>query len=455
MTIFQALAREGIDGGIQEQIGLLIDQLRARYARTSLRNAYYDGRHRVKQMGIAVPSSLADFESAVGWPATVVDVLEERLDIDGFTVGSADESLIADIWDANNMPVDASMAHLDSLIAGVAFVAVSPGDDGEPQPLLTVESPMNMTGAWNARARRLDMALLGHWGETDWTDITVFTPDLVIELAVDSVGRWVANVRPHGLDRVPVVRLVNRPRAGRQWGRSEISRAVMSYTDHAVRTILGLEISREFYSAPQRYVMGANADSFQRPDGSTVPAWESYLGKILAMERDDEGNVPTVGQFPASSPGPYIDELKGIAQMLAAEAAIPPSYLGFYTENPPGADGIRAQEARLVKRSERRQKIFGAAWSEVLRMAVEMRDGSAPSVSVRWRDASTPTRAATADAVTKLVGSGILPPDSDVTLELIGLDPATVARVASERRRAQARGTVAALVSEASKIEDR
>lgn len=449
MTVFDALEAEGIDADTQAVFKAMIDQLRARHPRNKLRRDYYDGRYTVDSLGISIPPSMSTLETVVGWPSTVVDVLEERLDVDGITVGSDDEASVLEVWTSNQMPVDSGMAHLDALITGVTFIAVSPGADGEPPVLLTSEPASNMTGIWNARSRRLDYALSGHWSTNDWTDFTLFTESQVIECRPDAIGRWSVEVRGHGLDRVPVTRLVNKPRTGRQWGRSEISRPVMSYTDNAVRTMLGMEVAREFYSAPQRYIMGAASDAFTRPDGSVAPAWESYLGRWLAMERDEDGNLPTVGQFSASSPAPYIDQLKGLAQMLSAEASIPPSYLGFHTDNPPSADGIRAQEARLVKRAERRQRVFGAAWNEALRMALTMRDGSAPDVQVRWRDAATPTVAAMSDAATKLVSVGVLPAESDVTLEKIGLDPAEVERVKVERRRSQARSTLTSLAAAA------
>ena len=71
------------------------------------------------------------------------------------------------------------------------------------------------------------------------------------------------------------------------------------------------------------------------------------------------------------------------------------------TGNPASADAIRAGEARLVKRAERRQVSFGRAWLEVGRLALLVRDGVVPdsfsSLGTRWRDAATPTRAAAAD----------------------------------------------------------
>src|SRR6185437_12500510 len=117
---------------------------------------------------------------------------------------------------------------------------------------------------------------------------------------------------------------------------------------------------------------------------------------------------------------------------------------------PASADAIRAGEARLVKRAERRQASFGRAWREVGRLALLIRDGAIPEdydtrVSVQWQDAATPTRAASADEAAKLVGSGILPADSEVTYNRIGLSLAEQAKVAVDRKRAQALQLAASL----------
>lgn len=55
-------------------------------------------------------------------------------------------------------------------------------------------------------------------------------------------------------------------------------------------------------------------------------------------------------------------------------------------------------------------------------------------LDVRWRDPSTPSRAAATDAVMKQVAAGVVPADSDVALEQVGYDEATISRIAEHRR---------------------
>nr|WP_296136632.1 phage portal protein [uncultured Tessaracoccus sp.] len=157
-----------------------------------------------------------------------------------------------------------------------------------------------------------------------------------------------------------------------------------------------------------------------------------------------------MGSFPASSPAPYTDQVRLLAQMMSGASAVPERFFGFVTAQPPSAEALAGEEARLVKRAERRQSQFSHAWSTVGWLAARMQGAELNEpefhqlVRNRWRDASTPTRAATADAVTKLVGAGVLPADSRAVLEMLDFDDQTINAVL-DHRAAQAPTDVAAL----------
>jgi len=438
----------------QYQLDLLLGKLARFEARNRIKEAYYEGEQRVRQLGISIPPRVLDaIRTVVGWSGTAVDVLEERLDWLGWVESGTDFGL-ADVFSANDLDVDSGLGHLDALIYGIAFACVGSGADGEPDQLITVESPRDMTGIWNPRTRRLGSAASRFKDPETHAEVeaTLYLPDQTIYMSrgSSSVPWEVINRDQHNLGRVPVAPLVNRPRASRVNGRSEISQAVRGYTDAAVRTLLGMEVNREFYSAPQRYAVGVSENMFQKADGGTITGWEAISGRMLVAPYDEDNPeaTPSVGQFAQSQPGPYLEQVRGLAQMFAAECAIPPTYLGFASDQAASADAIRAMETRLVKRAERRQLVFGKAWLEVARLIMLMREGSVPKgfeteVAVRWRDAATPTRSAAADEATKLVGAGVLPADSQVTYDRIGLTDVEVAQVEKDKRKATLRDLAA------------
>ncbi|MBQ1164133.1 phage capsid protein, partial [Streptomyces sp. A73] len=82
----------------------------------------------------------------------------------------------------------------------------------------------------------------------------------------------------------------------------------------------------------------------------TKSAWETYIGRVLALERDEDGQVPTVGQFTAQDPQTYTKIIDLYARILATQLGLPPHYLGYTPDNPASADAIRSSEALLVKR---------------------------------------------------------------------------------------------------------
>lgn len=412
---------------------------------------YYEGKNRLKDLNISIPPSLKLVDSVVGWAGTAVDVLEERLDFEGYI---GDQFGLNDVFRANELDLESSLGHKDALIYGTGFVFVGKGMEGEADPLITIESPKKATAVYDMRTRRIAAALLTT--RDDRGDImtgSLYLPNETIyfeayERTFIEVFRDV-----HNLGRVPVAPLINNPRSGDPDGRSEITKAVRSYIDSAMRTLLGAEVAREFYSAPQRYILGADESVFQDSDGNPLNPWSVIQGRVLGIPyNEDEGVMPSVGQFTANSPAPYFEQIRQYAQLMAAETATPSSYFGLQTDNPTSADAIRQMEARLVKRAERRQKQFGRTWSEVGKLALLVRDGEIPAEASNlrpiWRDAATPTRAAAADEVLKLISSGVLTPDSEIVYNRIGLSDSDKQVIKAEKSTNAASNLISTLLAQ-------
>lgn len=430
----------------------LISQLRRAQKANARQEAFYEGSRRVRDLGIAIPPHLVDLEAVAAWPEIVVDVIDERLDWRGWRTPEADLGL-EQVYADNHLGVKVGQATLDALICGLAYLSVGTGDVGEPDVLVMAESPSRMTGTFNPRLGRLTDALAELYDDRGrvygWT-----VHRLDESLTVERVG---GNLRvtdriEHNNGRVPVAVLRNRPRASRVDGRSEITRAVRSLTESAMRTLLGMEIAREFYAAPQRYLMGATESMFVDKDGNPKSTWEAIIGRILMAPRDDDGEVPTPGQFTAASPQPFTDLLRTYAQLVSAATGLSATHLGFTTDNPASADAIQRADMRMDKRSMRRQTGYDPGLVELGVLASLWRDSEAPDPSLirsLWVDPSTPTPAASADRATKMVAAGVLDPSWDFTLEQFGLSDDDILRVRRERLRTVGRGNIARLADAA------
>ncbi|WP_344028834.1 phage portal protein [Streptomyces luteireticuli] len=404
---------------------------------------YFTGLSRMANLGIAVPPALQSIRTVTGWPRVVVDALDERLDVDALRCPDDPEAedALGIIWDHNDLGDESQLAHLDALVYGRSYLTVGPGEDGIP--LVTVESPQHMTVDYDVRTRTVRSALrLISAGSQ--RAATLYLPDQTIDLTGSGTGWTIAERRPHDLGEVPVVRMANRQRSADRRGSSEITEEVRALTDSACRTLLGQEIAREFFAAPQRYILGASESAFQGPDGSPRGAWQTYTGRYLALERDEDGQVPEVGQFPAYDPATYGRIVDLYARLVAGVTGLPPHALGYTTDNPASADAIRKSEARLIKRAERRQRTFSRPWTQCARLALRLAGAPAPlpRIEVQWRDAATPTVAAAADATVKLVAAGVLPADSEVTLERAGIGRTQRQRIAADRRRTAGRAAL-------------
>ena len=427
----------------------LYNQLTANSARNRLRTLYYDGERslrRAGELGMSMPPQLGKLESVIGWPAKAVEVLDNRLDLEGFVVSGQAETdgSLDEIVSDNDLIVESSQTHIASMTHGVAFATVSAGDPlaGEPPVIVQTRSALDATALWSQRSRCIVAGLTVNRGvegaESD--EVCLWLPDATLSIIAADGGLIVHRI-PHNLGRVPMVMLPYRPRLGKAFGMSRISRPLMDATDAAARTIIRMEGTAEFFSFPQRYALNVHKDDFEED------VFATYLNRLLTLAPpEDGGPAPQMGTFAAASPEPHIAQLRALATLVSGETGIPPNALGIIHDNPSSADAIRAAEAELVKIAERAQVVYGHAWCEVMRIAQQLRDGTPDDrlagLRAQWRDPSTPTKAANAQMVFSLVSAGILPAQSEVTWELLGLDRTTISRLKAHAAAGRARDRI-------------
>jgi hypothetical protein len=420
----------------------------ARSARNEKIAAYYDGVARIRDLGIAIPPQLRNIETVVGWPARTVDVRESRIDFERFVSTTGDENPldVAALWDANGMRLEQSLAHTSALMQGVVFATATAGDTtaGEPEVLYSIHEATNATIGWNPRTRRADwgVAITARKNSGDPKTAILYLPDRIV--VIDYVrNAWQITRIPNPIGRPPITMLTRRPRVGRRFGVPVITRAVMSFTDNAVRSLLRGEVADEFFSVPQRYALGADEKAF------SATGWEAVIGKMLAISRDEMGDIPTVGQFAQMSTNGQTEKLKALAMMFSGESSIPANYLGIIQDNPSSADAIRVAETALIEDVSRDLSNFEFGWVDLSGLGVMIRDrltetpAELRTVRLQSRDPATPTRSAQTQNVIGLITAGALPATSRVTYKMLGWDDTTIAELMAEQRR----GQVASLVT--------
>lgn len=450
VEIMSAVAAHGLDAAEQRVLSRLVSQFQRHQSSNDLRSLYYLGKHSLRaagKLGMAMPSSLGKLETVLGWPAKAVSTLEHRLDVRGFVLPNTpdrDEGL-AEISAANQLDIEMSMTHTASLIHGTAFTTVSAGDvqSGEPPVIIASRSAREATALWSRRTRQITAGLTVNPAEGDRPgQLVMWLPHVVITVEAQRSG-WGIVRQPHSLGRVPMELMSFRPHLEREFGVPRITDSVMGLTDSAVRTVLRMEGTAEFFSFPQRYALGVSSEDFS-------DTFKNYLNRFLALGRDGDGELPQMGEFTSSSPQPHIEQLRATAMLFSGETSIPLNYLGIVHDQPASADAIRAMEADLITVAERAQRVYGVAWAQTMMIAQHVRDGEANPemrrLAVQWRDPATPTKAANAQSVMSLVAAKVLPAQSRVTWELLGYDEATISRLeaaAAQERVSERMGALA------------
>lgn len=382
---------------------------------------YYEGSQVLEQLGLAVPPELRHLTVMVNWPRVVADSLEERVDLEGFRLSDTEErdDDLWRIWQANNLDEESQLAHLDALIYGRSYICVGANDEDPDTPIVTIESPMEMTAEVSPRTRKVTAALRLYRDHDDEGRIldraTLYLPEVTVWVTRRWSGPtrgWVEDEEnprdEHGLGVVPVVPLVNRSRIQDRAGVSELA-DVIGLTDAAARALTLAQLATETLSVPQRAVLGASPNDFQDQDGKTLPVWEAYFGAVWALENKDA----KVTQFSAADLANFSKILETYATQVASVTGLPLRFFGQNTANPPSEGAIIADETRLIKKAERRHRAWGGSWEDAARLIKRIQTGEwdedLKSLETIWRNPATPTQAQTADAAVKLVAAGILP----------------------------------------------
>lgn len=338
-------------------------KLAAKSSRVGLRYKYYEMKNAVKDFGISTPPELRNWKSVLGWCGKAVDALSDRL---AFRTFENDNFELAEIFQMNNADVFYDSAILSALISSCSFVYISP--DAEGYPRLQVIDGENATGIIDP----ITGLLTEGYAVIERDDINnpvveaYFTAEwTVYHRKGERLVKAIKNKAPYPL----LVPIIYRPDAKRPFGHSRISRACMDIAGGAMRTIKRSEISAEFFSFPQKYVVGTS------PESDTIDSWKAAMSAMMNFSKDEDGQSPTLGQFTQQNMAPHTEQLKMFAALFAGETGLTLDDLGFVTDNPSSAEAIKASHENLRLIARKAQRTFGTGFLNVGYLAACLRDG--------------------------------------------------------------------------------
>ena len=345
----------------EKGIDYLRKKLDERRVRVLSRYKQYDMKYRDVDLGLTIPNELRlRYRATLGWTAKAVDALADRLVFREF---ANDNFGINEIFQMNNPDTLFDSAILTALIASCSFIYISPGDD--PVPRLQVIDGSDATGVIDPITGLLSegYAVL-HRDDNGNPDLEAyFTPN-----RIDYVGGDVPIVE-HEVPYPLLVPIIHRPDAIRPFGRSRITRAVTYWQKYAKRTLERADITAEFYSFPQKWVVGLSQDA------EPMETWKATISSMLQFSKDSDGDAPKLGQFTTPSMSPFTEQLRTAAAGFAGETGLTLDDLGFVSDNPSSAEAIKASHETLRVAAKKAQRTFGSGFLNVGYLAACLRDG--------------------------------------------------------------------------------
>ena len=380
-------------------IDYLREKLSAKKTRIDERYKFYEMKHIAADMEISTPPQLKwRMMDVLGWCEKAVNSLSDRLVFGGF---KNDAYNLTGIYQLNNQDILVDSTILGALICACSFIYITQDEDG--QPLMRTVDASTATGIIDPITNMLKegYAIL----EVDDKGKPLVEAYLLPhQTDVYENGEFVRTFR-HPAPYPLLVPVIYRPDAKRPFGHSRISRACMDYQDSAARTIKRSEISAEFYSYPQRYVLGMD------PDAEQMEKWKATMSAMLRIDKDDDGDKPTVGQFQQQSMTPHLDQIKVFAGMFAGETGLTLDDLGFPSQNPSSSEAIKASHESLRLTARKAQRDFSVGLLNAGYLAACLRDGTdykrnqLYETTVRWLPIFEPdlsSLAGVGDAVQKI-----------------------------------------------------
>lgn len=344
-------------------IDYLRRKLQQKRSRVLLRYKYYEMKERDVDKGITIPRHLREqYRATLGWCGKAADSLADRLVFREFGNDIFDFN---GIYAMNNPDVIYDSAILSAIISACSFIYISKGEDGFPK--LQVIDGGNATGIMDDRTMMLHegYAVLQRDDHGNPTIEAYFnTEKTEYRIKGEKDIRIENNPAPYAL----LVPIVNRPDARRPFGHSRISRSCMYFQKLAKRTLERSEVSAEFYSFPQKYILGLD------PEAEMPDKWDATIASILQFDKDSQGDSPTVGQFSQSSMSPFTEQLRTAAAAFAGETGLTLDDLGFASDNPASSEAIKASHETLRLTARKAQRPFGTGFVNAGYLAACVRD---------------------------------------------------------------------------------
>lgn len=450
----QVASAAGLEPGDAALVRELMTVWREHRASNLEREDYYLGHVSVKDLGIAMPASLAKkINPRVDWPRKAVHALADRSIFNGYTC--ADEQTgktLRAICEANQLERLYRKNLIGELKHCCGFWTVT---DGGGYPVISAYPATAAAALWDDARKAIRAGLVVAEskkmpGDTERvpTVVHLLTADSLVVLTRDG-GSWVAEYREHSMGRCLMEPMAHGATLERPFGTSRISRSVMSITDDAIRQRARMEVAAEAATLPQTWLLGTYKKMLN--DGNK---YDASMGAVNEITKDPDGDKPTVWQSAQLQMAPLTEYLRQLACQMSAVTNVPVSFFGVSNDNPSSSDAIAASLEPLVIDAKNLNRDNGTALRNVAYMALAVANGTdfaterdaGHEINPRFLSPAYPSTVSLSDALLKQVQALPKLANSTVAYEMLDYTDEQIQRIESDARKSEARQIVNAMV---------
>ena len=359
--------------------------------------------------------------SRTSWGKLIIDLTEERLQVQGFSVGGADDSndLIWSLFRRSHMEAMQASVHREALATGTSYVSVWPDENDSPK--MAYESSLSVTHETMPGDPHKVAAALKLWHDTINGSIraNLYLPGEVVKFVSESSvntdtqfsmamqqGLATRSFKQfervtHDYSFVPMVPFMTRP-DWRGYGRSDLADVaeVIARIEYlTANTLLAVELG----AFRQRWATGLEIPVDPETNQPVEP-FRLALDRLFVSEDPDT----KFGSFAETDIRPYLSAISDAVGQLSAVSRVPATYMvQNELANPPSAASLEASETGLVNKVKDRQARYAESWENVARIALQIAGGNdlpdgLTNLSVQWADPRTRSDAQVLDAAVKM-----------------------------------------------------
>jgi hypothetical protein len=327
---------------------------------------------------------------------TVVDSVLNRLEIANITANTEEANKkINDIWEMNDLQIDADEIHRRALVYGDCYAIVWTDINGNTT--VDYNSPLTTVMIYDDENPRIKRFAAKLWQSEDPLDYTkktshlnMYYPDRIEKYTmpgeviniVSANGFLPVSVVENPWGEVPVFHF----RTSKQYGRPEHTDAY-GPQDAINKLMTTHMVTVDYQGAPQRYALGGSGNSSEFEDFDETGTDEENIGRL----KNGPGElwylkgVDKVGEFAPADHKVFTEPIRDFVRSMASITSTPLHYFEK-TGSIPSGESLRTAESPLIVKVKDRQITFGSTWADMFRFILKMENSTEPNIQVRWKD---------------------------------------------------------------------